>query len=61
MRTLADEIEALLHKRCSSMCLDNEDERKAVAWTIAHHLEAKQIASENKREEERSSDIAEPR
>jgi hypothetical protein len=36
--TLAEELELLLAEKCSSMCLDNEEERKKVAQTIAAYL-----------------------
>lgn len=37
--TLAQELERVLEGKCSSMCLDNEDERKKVAQTIADYLQ----------------------
>jgi len=37
--TLAEELELLLYKKCSSRCLDDEEDRKAVAQTIADYLQ----------------------
>lgn len=36
--TLAEELELLLAEKCSGMCLDNEEERRKVAQTIADYL-----------------------
>jgi hypothetical protein len=37
--TLAEELELLLLRKCSSRCLDDEEDRKAVAQTIADYLQ----------------------
>lgn len=37
--TLAEELELLLEEKCSSRCLDDEEDRKAVAETIADYLQ----------------------
>ena len=37
--TLEEQIEKLLEEKCSGMCLDNEEERKAVASTIANYMQ----------------------
>lgn len=53
--TLAEELELILEKKCSSMCLDNEEERMAVATTIADYLQ--EVSHEK---EERSPGAGKP-
>lgn len=36
--TLAEELELVLERDCSSRCLDDPDDRKAVAERIAEYL-----------------------
>jgi hypothetical protein len=38
-QTLADGIERVLESQCGGMCLDNEEERRKVAQTIAFYIQ----------------------
>lgn len=54
-RDLANEIYRLLLEKCESRCMDNHEDRKAVAQTIADYLQ--EVDHET---EERSSGASQP-